>query len=239
MADELPEDYAKTVAYPWFRQILTEASKGRDWTWSEVCPDTVVGFSPNGSGFSLALHWAQYLSLYAYNHDIRGSNTPTGAKVEVPFPGVDAALDSIHTPVSGPTLGRISIFAALNPNTCSGKVINMFDDDTPTCFRKLWPTIAGWFGLVGTGPSEDSDALTPSAYIAKHRHLFEENGLPKGVKCGVGAGSSQLDSIGWWLTFDRQLSSDRLRETGFTERRDPGEGWIEAFRSLRDAGIIF
>ena len=46
MTNQLPEDYAKTVAYPWFREILTEAANGCGWTWTEVCPDVVVGFSP-------------------------------------------------------------------------------------------------------------------------------------------------------------------------------------------------
>lgn len=49
MADKLPENYGKTVAYPWFRQTLTEASKGWSWIWTEVCPDAFVGFTAQGS----------------------------------------------------------------------------------------------------------------------------------------------------------------------------------------------
>lgn len=239
MADNLPEDYAQTVAYPWFRQILTEASKGRQWSWSEVCPDVVVGFSPNGSAFSLALHWAQYLSLYAYNHGIRRSTGTVTEKVEVPFPGNEAAYDALFTPVSSSMLGRISIHAALNPQKCGSKVVNMLDHDHPTRFRDLWPALADWFGLVGVGPSGDSTELKPSEYIAKYQHLFEKDGASKGTRCGVGAGSAQLDSVGWWLTFDRQLSPARLREVGFGEQRDPREGWLDAFQRLRDAEIIF
>lgn len=238
MADNLPKDYAKTVAYPWFRQILTKASQGHSWTWSEVCPDAVIGFTPNGSAFSLALHWAQYLSLYAYNHGIKRPSDASTRNIEVPFPGVEKTLDSLFTPVSDQTLGRISIHAALNPDKCGGKVINMADDERPSTFRELWPAIANWFGLIGVGPSADPSELKPSEYIAKHRHIFADKGLPKGVTSGVGAGSSQLDSVGWWLTFDRQLSLKRLRDTGFEERRDPKAGWLDAFERLRAAGII-
>lgn len=239
MADNLPEDYAKTVAYPWFRKALAEASKGRSWTWTEVCPDAVVGFTPRGSAFSLALHWAQYLSLYAYNNGVRRADSSFANKVEVPFPGSDAGFNSLSTPVCERSLGRISIYAALNPDKCGGKVLNAVDNGRPTSFGDLWPSIAGWFGLVGVGPSKDGDALKPGEYIAKYQHLFAENGLSEAARRGVGAGSSQLDSVGWWLGFDRQLSPERLRASGFTEQRDPVEGWLDAFERFAKAGIIF
>ncbi|VUC28863.1 unnamed protein product [Clonostachys rosea] len=236
MADQLPDDYAKTVAYPWFRKILTKASNGRGWSWTEVCPDAVIGFSPNGSGWSLALHWAQYLSLYSYNEGRGIANE--GSQVSVSFPGCEGALDSKFTPVSSKILGRIAIFAALNPDICSGKVINMADDEHPTTFRQLWPKIASWFGLSGVGPSTETDALKPGEYVKKNEAIFSEQNRAKALSCGVGAGSQQLDSVGFWLTFDRQLSLDRLRACGFHERRDPIEGWIEAFEQFREAGII-
>ncbi|KAG7138989.1 Short chain dehydrogenase sirQ like protein [Verticillium longisporum] len=231
MADTLPEDYAKTVAYPWFRQILTKASRGRSWTWTEVCPDAVVGFSPNGSAFSLALHWAQYLALYRLHNESSG-------EVKVPFPGSEAGFDALFTPVSGRTLGRISVHAALHPGECGEKILNMADRARPTTFRELWPGIAGWFGLVGVEPEADTTALKPGEYVEKHKHLFATRGLTDAAEKGVGAGSVQLDSVGWWLTFDRQLSLERLKATGFDEERDPVEGWLEAFGKFRAAGII-
>ncbi|KAL4937713.1 hypothetical protein BDV06DRAFT_226684 [Aspergillus oleicola] len=238
LADMLPPEYASTVSYPWFRQLLTSESVGRDkaWTWSEICPDAVVGFSPNGSGYSLALHWAQYLSLYAFNHR---DELNAGKEVAVPFPGSEEGYRSLHTPVSGRILGRIAIHAALNPDMCGGKVINMLDNDTPVSASDLWPRIAAWFGLRGVGPVENANALKPGEYIDKFRHLFADNGRPKGVTCGVGAGNQQLDAVGWWLKFDRQFSSVRLRSVGFMEQRNPLEGWLEAFEGFRKAGIIF
>ncbi|KAM4064342.1 sirq protein [Hirsutella rhossiliensis] len=239
LADQLPEDYARTCAYPWFRQTLTKASRGRSWSWTEVCPDAVVGFSPHGSAFSLALHWAQYLSLYAFNHGIQpGKVPPSGKEIRVAFPGCQEAFDSKFTPVSGKILGRISIHAALNPGTCGGKVVNMADNDRPTSFSKVWPAIASWFGLVGVGPAGDEGALKPGEYVAKHKQAFAEQNRPKALKCGVGAGSAQLDAVGWWLKFDRHLSLERLRVLGFQEQRDPVEGWLGAFEQFRAAGII-
>ena len=228
LADNLPPDYAQTVAYPWFRAILTAASTG--WTWTEICPDAVVGFSPNGSGYSLALHWGQYLSLY---------RAVEGEGAQVPFPGCEAAARSKFSPVSGRTLARVAIFAALQP-ACAGKVINVADRDAPCTYGELWPAIAAWFSLRGEhvrDASQGAEALRPGEYIAKHRRVFADH-APKAVTCGVGAGSEQLDSVGWWLTFDRQLSLRRLREVGFHEEREPVDGWLEAFERLQKAGII-
>ncbi|KAF5019847.1 hypothetical protein F66182_8126 [Fusarium sp. NRRL 66182] len=140
------------------------------------------------------------------------------------------------TAVSSRILGRIAIHAALHPS-CDGK-INMLDRAEPTTFADLWPSIASYFGLVGVAPSGDGSALPPSEYIETHKHLFRENEKPCAIKAGVGAGRKQLDSVGWWLTFDRQLSAGRLREVGFAEERDPAEGWTEAFDTFREAGII-
>jgi hypothetical protein len=230
LADHLPEDYAKTVAYPWIRKALTEASAGRGWTWTEICPDAVVGFSPNGSAFSLALHWAQYLSLYAHSQ---------GAGAEVVFPGSAQGADALFSPVSGPILGRLAVYAALHPDRCGARILNVADADAPTTFRSLWPAIAAWFGLVGrVDDLLGGGVLKPGEYVAAHKHVFEEKGLGRALTCGVGAGTAQLDGLGWWLSFDRQLSLERLRSTGFTEARAPIDGWIEAFEALRAAGII-
>ena len=42
MVKNLPPDYAKTVVYPAYRELLSTASEGKNWTWCEVCPDAIV-----------------------------------------------------------------------------------------------------------------------------------------------------------------------------------------------------
>ncbi|KAK8128949.1 hypothetical protein PG984_010057 [Apiospora sp. TS-2023a] len=246
MVNNLPADYEKTVAYPQFRKVLADACRGKSWTWCEICPDAIIGFTPNGSQFSLALHWAQYLSLYAYNHGIgpRAKDGPStdgvSAAVEVPFPGVSAGYNSLCSPASASTIAQLAIYAGQNPERCGdGRLFNIADSDTSSKMGDLWPHLAAWFGLVGIGPEGRSDTdLLPSEYVERHQGVFGEHGLDKAVKGGVGAGRKQLDSVGSWLTFDRQLSLDRLRETGFAERKDPVAGWLEAFGMFRKAGLI-
>ncbi|KAJ6075755.1 hypothetical protein N7499_007736 [Penicillium canescens] len=255
MVNDLPVDYAKTVVYTEYRKLLDAASKGKNWTWCEVCPDAIIGFTPNGSQYSLSLHWAQYLSLWAYNHGI-GPYTPgTKKAVEVPFPGSAAGANSLFSPVSSKTMARFMIYASLHPETCGdGQLFNIADNETPCKYGEIWPHLAKWFGLVGVGPTDSPQSLdntlkvgevpvtTPSAmpgeYIAKHKDKFAECGRPNAVGGGVGVGNRQLDSVGYWLTFDRQLSLKKLRGTGFEGDIDNVQGWLESFEMFRKAGLI-
>ena len=147
------------------------------------------------------------------------------------------------------------IYASLHPETCGGgRLFNIADNETPCRYGELWPQLAKWFGLVGVGPADNMQdqentlkvgelpqgvqSLTPGDYVAKHRDGFARHGAVNAVSGGVGAGSRQLDSVGYWLTFDRQLSLKRLRETGFEGDVDPLQGWLESFEKFRAAGLI-
>lgn len=227
MADSLPEDYLQTVAYPHYRAMLASESKGADWSWCELVPDAVVGFAPNGSGFSLAGHWAAYLSTCRLVY---------GEGAEVPFPGVVAGYDSLFTEVSARTLAKIAIFASLNPEIFGGKIFNVADSAQPSSMRHTWPQIAAFFGLKGVPPSATAspEDEKPSEFVKRHGEVLKKAGV-KGVEIWNPA---QLDSYGYWLTFDRQLCLDRLKEAGFCEERWPIEGWREAFELFRRAGMV-
>ncbi|KAJ5777004.1 hypothetical protein N7520_000250 [Penicillium odoratum] len=253
MVNELPVKSANTVVYPAYRKLLDAASKGKNWTWCEVCPDAIIGFTPNGSQFSLALHWAQYLSLWAYNHGIGPETSGISTTVQIPFPGNVAGANSLFSPVSSGTLARFMIYASLRPEICGGgQLFNVADNETPCKYGDIWPRLASWFGLVGVGPIEDSSndnlkagelpqttpILTPGEYFAEHMGKFVELGRANAISGGVGAGRRQLDSVGYWLTFDRQLNLKKLRRTGFEGDKDPVQGWLESFEMFRRAGLI-
>lgn len=217
-----------------------------------------IGFTPNGSQFSLALHWAQWLSLYAYNYGVGpGAANDEDQLVEVQFPGNGVALNALFSPVSSKTIARFMIYASLHPNICGGgKLFNIADSETPSTFRELWPKLAAWFGLEGVDHNATCDddgytlrsrvgdhfkttsILTPGRYVLEHGDVFRQLRRDKALSGGVGAGNLQLDSVGFWLTFDRQLSLERLRSTGFEGERDPVEGWLESFQMFRKAGLI-
>jgi hypothetical protein len=199
-----------------------------------------VGFTPNGSQYSLALHWAQYLSLYAYNHGVGPRTESKRNSVQVPFPGNKETYNAMFTSASASTLARFSIYASFRESCGGGRLFNVADRAEPCTFGDLWPALASWFGLVGTGPKEEGKTavLKPGEYVDCYKHIFADLGLLKAAQNGVGAGKEQLDSVGWWLTFDRQLSLERLRETGFSGERDPVIGWLESFKLFRKSGLI-
>jgi hypothetical protein len=207
--------------------MLTEESAGQRWTWCELCPDVIVGFTPNGSGFSLAGHWAVYLYAYKLVH---------GENAEVPFPGVKAGYDAHFTEVSSATLAKLAIHASLHPEHFRERIFNIADSATPSTFRERWPQITSWFGLRGIPPPNTASANDPkpSDFIKKYQNKLKAAGV-KGVDIW---NAGQLDSVGYWLTFDRHLSLDRVRSAGFVEESKPEEGWFDAFEMFKKAGMI-
>lgn len=97
-----------------------------------------------------------------------------------------------------------------------------------------WPRICNYFGLEGVGPSEDPSTLRPGEYTKKHLHVLEELGL----KANAVFKGDFLDTYGYYLTFDRQLSLDKARSAGFSEEIDPNSSWFKAFDRFRKAGMI-
>lgn len=227
MADELPEDYLKTVSYPHYRKLLSEESSDRAWTWCEICPDAIIGFTPNGSGFSLAGHWAVYLYAYKLVH---------GEGAEVPFPGIKAGYDALYSETSATTLARVSIYASLHPDEFREKIFNVADSSSPSTMRERWPQIASWFGLKGVPPPDTANVSDPkpSDFIKSHQAKLTESGA-KGVDIW---NPVQLDSYGYWLTFDRHLSLARLRKAGFETESRPEDGWWFAFEMFKKANMI-
>lgn len=227
MADNLPESYLKTVAYPHYRSMLAAESSNHTWTWCEVVPDAIIGFTPNGSGFSLAGHWAVY--LYAWK-------LVYGEGADIPFPGTKAGYDSLYTETSATMLARVAIHASLRPDEFRERIFNVADSGEPGCMRQRWPQITSWFGLKGVEPADSASAndMKPSGFIHKHEKRLQDAGV-KGVDI---FNAGQLDSYGYWLTFDRHLSLQRVRDAGFLEERRPEDGWWETFEMFKKAGMI-
>jgi nucleoside-diphosphate-sugar epimerase len=227
MADTLPADYAQTVAYPHYRAMLATESAGQSWSWCELCPDAIIGFTPNGSGYSLAGHWAVYLYAWKLVHGEGG---------EIPFPGTKEGYEALYTETSTGVLARVAIYAALHPEAFRERIFNVADSVTPGRMRDRWPEIAAWFGLQGVPPLSAASVKDPkpSDFIKEHAERLRDAGA-KGVQIW---NAQQLDSYGYWLTFDRHLSLERVRDAGFTEERPPREGWEEAFDMFRKAGMV-
>ncbi|KAJ7166092.1 hypothetical protein C8R46DRAFT_1097055 [Mycena filopes] len=216
-----------TNFYYVFEDILTERSKGKNWTWCEVRPDAIVGFTPNGSTYSLPAHWATYLSLY---------RAIEGEGASVPYPGSEAGYNSKFNDASSEIIAKLAIWASLHPEKAGGgELLNIADQAAPSTMRERWPALASFFGLVGVGPlPPDSAVLKPGEYALKHQDLLKA----KCKKPNDVFGAAFLDGYGYNLTFDRQLSLEKIRALGFVEEIDPVESWLKAFERFRRAGMV-
>lgn len=222
--DPLPEPHRSQIFYFALQDLLRKASAGKRWTWAEVRPDAIVGFAPNGSTFNLTAHWATYLSTYA---------TVEGPGAAVSYPGTEACYDAQSTDASSAMIARAAIWASLHPDRTGGQTYNIADSAKPMTMRARWPALAAYFGLIGADP--DPKGTMPGAYVKKHAEKLK--GQDAAAKAENWKGEF-LDSVGEYLSFDRQLSLDKLRAAGFDEERDPIQSWHAAFDKFRAAGII-
>ncbi|KAJ7661383.1 hypothetical protein DFH06DRAFT_1281487 [Mycena polygramma] len=216
-----------TNFYYAFEDILTEHSKGKNWTWCEVRPDAIVGFSPNGSTYSLPAHWATYLSLYRIIE---------GEGASVPYPGSEMGYNSKFNDASSEIIAKLAIWASLHPEKCGdGQLFNIADQVKASTMRERWPAFAAFFGLVGVGPpAPGADILKPGEYALKHQDVLKAScKKPNDVW-----GAAFLDHYGYNLTFDRQLTLEKIREAGFVEEIDPVASWIKAFERFKRAGMV-
>lgn len=223
----LPPSLDNENWYHSFQDHLHRASIKRPWTWCEVRPDAIIGFVPNGSTFNLAAHWATYLSAYAL---LEGK----GAKVS--YPGSTNGYLSTFNDASATMIARLAIYASINPDKCGGgQVFNIADQAKPTRMAERWPAICSYFGLEGVAPlDEGKGSLLPGQYLQEHKSALEVKGL-KGVDVWKG---DFLDTYGFYLDFDRELSLDLIREKGFLEERDPDQSWFRTFDKFKEAGMI-
>jgi hypothetical protein len=159
-----------------------------------------------------------------------------GEGAEVPFPGTKAGYESLYTETSASLLARVAIHASLHPEQFRERIFNVADSAKAESMRERWPQIAGWFELKGVAPSESASAgdKQPSEFIKENEHKLEQAGV-KGVDIW---NAGQLDSYGYWLTFNRHLSLNRLRDAGLEEERRPEQGWWDAFEMFKKAGMI-
>lgn len=221
----LPKPHCDSVNYFAFRDYLSTHCKGKAWSWSEICPDAVIGYTPNGSQFSLVALWGNYLSLYAEVH---------GKGAELPFPGNEGCWKSRFNEASSEMLGKCAVWAAMHPEASSGQVFNIADAEVPHTWEENWGRLCGYFGLVGVPPASGVERVRPSVFVEEHKGLLKD----KGVKANEVARADFLDQYGYFMDYDRWFSLEKVRKAGFKEEADPVEGWFRTWDNFRKTGLL-
>ncbi|PGH18951.1 hypothetical protein AJ80_04278 [Polytolypa hystricis UAMH7299] len=225
------------IAYPLLSEWMENLSKGKTWKWCETRPDDIIGFVPRPNEYNLAYPTAMFLSLYAYVE---------GKGVECPFPGSFGAWKALCNHAGADMIAKSAIHLSLASDfAVSGEGFNIASSQEPWSWEMQWPALCSWFGLKGTPPvdHERSTTVTPSpdAYIASHVEDFKRMIQKHGLKDWYVVSPTMDGTDNWGLTklnFDRHLSLEKIRATGYLEEESPIDSWTQVLQRMRDAKLI-
>ncbi|KAF9698994.1 hypothetical protein EKO04_002714 [Ascochyta lentis] len=225
----IPEPYASKIFYYTQYDLLSELSKGKEWTFAEVRPDGIVGFTPTSNAMNLAQGIGLYLAIY---REVHGE----GAKVN--FPGSERGWKCKHSDTSQGILAKMEIYAATHIEQCGGGgVFNIADGKTVT-WEDVWPKLCKHFGLVGESPA--SGPIPMEEFVKKHAHAWKKLVESYNLKENV-VEEQNWPFVHFMLVdfdFDRQYDLTRSREVGFDQEIDTSEGYVKAWERMRKANIL-
>lgn len=226
----VPPPWGNEIFYYSQKDILNRLSceAGGSWTFTEIRPDTIIGFVPSTNAMNVAQGLGFYLSLFRELH---------GAGARCAYPGTVAGYKSRHTDSSQDIIARMEIFAALEPEKCGGgRAFNVADGEIVT-WADVWGGICAYFGLEGVPPNEETDPA--GTFIRKHADKWP------GVVEREGLESMDILAHNWWfverilqIPFDRQFDLSSARQVGFTETVDTTRGYTLVFDRMRQANMI-
>ncbi|KAF2008563.1 hypothetical protein BU24DRAFT_474988, partial [Aaosphaeria arxii CBS 175.79] len=225
----IPEPYASKIFYYTQYDLLAKLSEGKAWTFSEVRPDGIVGFTPTSNAMNMAQGIALYLSIYREVH---------GKDAVVPFPGEEHGYHSTHTDTFQDILAKMEIYAAANIDKCgNGGVFNVADGKTVT-WAQVWPKLAEHFGLKGQGPIENT---VPMETFVKSNDkawkvLVDKYGLKEKVVEEQNWGHVHFMLV--QFDFNREYDLSRSRAVGFAEEIDTVKGYIITWDRMRTAKML-
>ncbi|KAH6619911.1 hypothetical protein C7974DRAFT_435445 [Boeremia exigua] len=228
-APRIPEPYASRIFYYTQYDLLAELSVGKTWTFAEVRPDGIIGFTPINNAMNLAQGIGLYLAVY---RELYGQ----GAKVN--WPGTEKSWKCTHSDTSQGILARMEIHVATHIEECgNGGVFNIADGETVT-WENVWPKLCADFGLVGEGPASDAESMEKFVKdnIGVWKKLAEKHGLKE----------KTVEDQNWpfvhfmlvQFDFDRQYDLTRKTEVGFKETIKTDEGYVMAWEKMRAAKIL-
>lgn len=189
--------------------------------------------APFGNANCIAQTTGIFLGLY---RELEGP----GAKV--PFPGTEAGWKLLSTDSNQDSIAQFCIHASFQAREkVHAQTFNIGDDVQPLSWEKRWPILASYFGLEGTGPSEDS--ISGPEYLEKHKEAFErlcqQRGLKRDIMYTSMRNTGSRGSVMKLMNFDRNLDLGRARSIGFKTELSTEYSWYTAFDRIRGAKLMF
>ena len=212
----LPPDF-------YFDQIdwLTAYQRGRRWSWTEVRPHTLCGFSP-GTSMSILAVIAVYASISkAFGLPLR-------------FPGKPGAFRSVYQVTESSHLATALHWAATEPR-CANQAFNITNGDY---FRwcNVWPKIAKVFDM----PAGDLQTISLVGHMADKAPLWEKLVKRHGLK------PYAFDELVAWpfgdyvfgCDWDVMTSTVKARKYGFHDVVDSEEMFVRLLTRFREERIV-
>jgi nucleoside-diphosphate-sugar epimerase len=212
----LPPDF-------YFDQIdwLTAFQRGRRWSWTEIRPHTLCGFSP-GTAMSILSVIAVYASISkAYGLPLR-------------FPGKPGAFRAVYQVTESTHLANALHWAATE-RACANQAFNITNGDF---FRwcNVWPKIAGVFDM----PVADVQTISLVAHMADKAPLWEKLVTQHGLK------PYRFDELVAWpfgdyvfgCDWDVMTSTVKARQHGFHDVVDSEEMFVRLLTRFREERIV-
>ncbi|KAF2737733.1 hypothetical protein EJ04DRAFT_532905 [Polyplosphaeria fusca] len=212
--------------------FITSYAASKPWTWIDTRPDIIIGFVPNQNFYSLGTVMGIYLSLWRAVH---------GAGSDCPFPGTQQSWTALSNDSSSDMIARQTIHLSLTLDSSSkGEGYNVADERAPSSWSVKWPILCSYFGLQGTGPSEDPPEMR--AFIKQNLGTWERLERERGLQTGHADSPMTFPGFERFLMtefdFDRQYDMGKLYGTGFAEERGTGVAWGGVFDRMKGAGVI-
>ena len=212
----LPPDF-------YFDQIdwLTAFQRGKRWSWTEIRPQTLCGFSP-GTAMSILSVIAVYASI------------SKALGLPLRFPGKPGAFRSLYQVTESSHLAKALHWAATTPQ-CANQAFNITNGDY---FRwcNLWPKIAAVFEM----PAGDVQTISLVAHMADQAPLWQKLVARHGLQ------PYRFEELVAWpfgdyvfgCDWDVMTSTTKARQFGFHEVLDSEEMFVRLLGRLRSERIV-
>lgn len=200
---------------------LIAAQKGRPWTWTELRPHTLCGFSP-GTPMSLAMILAVYGSVCAE------------LGMPMRFPGNERSWRALYQVTDSGLFSKAAQWAATEPRAAN----QSYNITNGEVFRWecIWPSLAR---ALGAEPGEPS-SFKLGEFMSRHEALWQEMVTRHGLQ------PYRLGQLAQWefgdyvfgIEWDIVSSVVKSRQHGFGEAMDSEAMFATLFDRLQQDRII-
>lgn len=202
--------------------FLREQSVGKDWSWTAVRPDIVIGYAV-GNPMNLANVIAVYATLCK--------------ELDVPFrfPGTQKAYDVLVNITDVDILAKGMEYVA-NNESCHNEIFNITNGDIFR-WKQLWSKFAEYFQLEYDEPQTFSLA----EYMQDKESKWSE------IVAKYNLSSYSIKELANWnfgdfifnVQYDAFFDVNKFRRKGFTKMHKPSiETFTSAFEELKSKKII-